>query len=88
MSGWLFAAWIGCQAWDGGTTAVMLHHGGREMNPVMQQGRSLTVKLAGNVALGWFQHHNATARRRKIIPLVMATTGCAAGAWNTAQLRK
>lgn len=83
MSPWLLTAWLACQAFDEGTTSYGLHHGFRESNPLMQRAR-LPIRVSVNIgALIYYRKTHA-----KLIPVLMAATGCVGGSWNTYQLRK
>jgi len=87
MSPWLLAAWIGCQALDSSTTAVALRDARlMEGNPLLRGPHFVTMKISVNVgALLWqrqIDKQRPASAVRRVLPIVMAGSGCGAGALN------
>ena len=87
MNPWLLAAWIGCQAFDGATTAVALQRGAIELNPILsaQPARLYPIKIGVNLGAYLWARRLPKGPQRAVGAL-FAATGCAAGAWNIRQL--
>lgn len=82
---WPMMLWLACQSFDMGTTAYALHSGRfREANGLLR-GHVLVMKVGINVGM-FALHHQVQQEHPRVIPLVMAGTGCAAGGWNLRQL--
>lgn len=86
MNTLLLTAWIACQSFDGISTKIALNNSGmREGNPLGKKIYSL--KIGVNIgAIIWYK--KLPKENRKIIPIIFASTGCAAGIWNTKQAMK
>lgn len=90
MNTLLLTSWIVCQSLDFGTTAVGLQRGFYEGNPALRGPQLYALKVSVNVGL--FVWHQKDLRHRKgpvsaLVPIAMATSGCAAGAINLHTLR-
>ncbi len=81
MNALLLAAWIGCQALDGGTTFVALQHGYQEGNAVLRGPQLYSVKISANVGM-LFYHRHVQKDHPNVIPATMAAAGCLAGGMN------
>lgn len=83
MNPFLLTAWIACQTFDVTTTRMALNRGGREMNPIMRRGM-VPLKLSVNL-FGILVYRKT---HEKALPIAFSIGGCAAGSWNTYQLRR
>jgi hypothetical protein len=89
MSTLLLAAWLGCQAFDMTTTAFALRNPAiQERNPVMRGSRGYALKIGVNVGLFLWTRHDQSPAGRTVVPLVMASVGCAAGLLNVHTLQR
>lgn len=87
MNGFLLAAWIGCQSFDLGSTAIARRDARiQEGNPVLNGPHGYALKISVNVgALLWQRNALKDAPGSKagwIAPIAMASTGCLAGTLN------
>ncbi len=83
MNTFLLLAWIGCQSLDLGTTTYGLQHGLTEGNPLMRKAQ---IPIRIGVNLGAVIAYRRTKARA--LPAVLAISGCSAGTWNLAQIRR
>jgi hypothetical protein len=88
MNPLLLAAWIACQTLDTGTTVAALRNPRLvEGNPLMRGPQMVTLKVTVNVGAMLWGHklaktHPESPAARRVIPLLFASSGCAAGALN------
>lgn len=83
----LLLSWFACQSLDYGTTMAALPRFA-EGNPIYGQsrGRLTAIKLSVNVgAFLWYRE--SSHNKKWIIPVAMASSGCAAGVVNLHTMR-
>ena len=83
MNALALAAWLACQSFDATTTTVALGRGYAEGNVIMSKGH-IPIRISINI--GMLLAYRKT--KAKVIPITLAASGCAAGTWNTYQMRK
>jgi hypothetical protein len=89
MNTLFLAAWLGCQAFDMTTTAVALRNPAiQEVNPLMRGSGGYALKIGLNVGLFLWARHDQSPAARTVVPLVMASAGCAAGLLNVHTLQR
>lgn len=85
---WLLTAWLACQALDTTTTVVALNRPGFvEANRFMPNSPAGTIGIKVGVNLGAIIWYRKSEDRPKAIPIIMAASGCAAGAVNLHAMR-
>lgn len=86
------SAWVGCQAFDTVSTYVALRNPHlREANPILRGPHRYLVKIGVNLGLGVTQYAIVTqepeSKKKFIVPVMMAISGCLAGGLNVRTLR-
>jgi len=88
MHGFILGAWFACQALDTGSTLAALQRPNvTEANPVMRGSRALPLRVGINLGV-LLAYHRASKPQRALLGSALAVSGCVAGSWNLAQLRR